>query len=972
MNKRAGTLILSFLLALLTFQGWGQQCVPVSKSNDIKASQLCSPVDVLYWDVTYSGVDASVTAVEIFFDWDDGTTETLLATESPGRVFTATGVHTYVSMEDKCNFKPTATMVVDGTLCTSQWQEQIVTIWDVDNKNGAYVSASPNVYPVCVGNSATARFNDNTRYNCVPPQEEDNRNESTRWIQWVYRNKTMTGADVSVDGYTGPWPYVTPVQTLPGPSWGSDEQSLPIFVPDDKLIGQEFEVELRYWNYCNKYTDGAPPVIDRSVIRIVGNPDPTVNPLDFVCEFGGTVQLSAVQSGGTWSGPGVIGPETGTFSPAEAGTGTHQIFHQITDDNGCSASSDTYIEVSDGPDGDITPVDPVCFGAEPFDMEALTIPGTWSGSPGITDITVGTFSSALAGPGSHEVTYLTAPDASGCTGADTTMVHVVVPPLAAFLTPDSAWCQQANNSAMATIAIFGLDTSRFDLVYETHGRLDTLFNMPSDTFDLFLNNIPGENLYILKKVIEHHGANFCETELSDTLRMEVYPSPHLSFDIGDVDFCSPVEVTFEATEGFSRYTWDFGDGVRAETFSNELNHVFTFDYTESYKIVDGDTIFDLSMEDSMFHITVQAETFDACKSIYEDSILIYPNPTANFFVSPSMQSHPDSLVYLINLSSMGPWDYLWNFGDGAKTQREEPEQHIYDTWGTYLISLEASSEHCNDTISKAIQIAPPVPQASMMSAHAGCPPLEIEFDNHSLYADSYFWDFDDGTFSTEAEPSHIFYESRDHQVTLAAFGLSGSDTVEQNIEVYNRPVAVFDTYPKESKNLKQIFKFTNNSVEGAYYLWDFGDGYTTSDEEPSHIYEDSGTYTVTLYVWSEDNCPDTLVQENLISVQAGEGSIEFPTVFAWNGSGPTGGHWTEGTIDNTVFHPEVINATSLKLTIYTRWGEQIFESNDLYIGWDGYTNNSALANEGVYVWKAWVKYVDGYEEILAGDITFLH
>ncbi len=110
----------------------------------------------------------------------------------------------------------------------------------------------------------------------------------------------------------------------------------------------------------------------------------------------------------------------------------------------------------------------------------------------------------------------------------------------------------------------------------------------------------------------------------------------------------------------------------------------------------------------------------------------------------------------------------------------------------------------------------------------------------------------------------------------------------------------------------------------------------------------------------------------MINVQAGEGSIIFPNVFAWNGSGPTGGHWTEGTIDNTVFHPAVINATTFRMIIYNRWGEELFESNDLYIGWDGYLRGAALATEGVYVFKAWVKYVDGYEEILAGDITFLH
>ena len=69
---------------------------------------------------------------------------------------------------------------------------------------------------------------------------------------------------------------------------------------------------------------------------------------------------------------------------------------------------------------------------------------------------------------------------------------------------------------MATIAFSGLDSTTFDLIYETRGRTDTLFAMSADTFDLFLNNRPGLNLYVLKKVIEYRGDNYCESELSQT------------------------------------------------------------------------------------------------------------------------------------------------------------------------------------------------------------------------------------------------------------------------------------------------------------------------------------------------------------------------------------------------------------------------------------------------------------------------
>jgi hypothetical protein len=60
------------------------------------------------------------------------------------------------------------------------------------------------------------------------------------------------------------------------------------------------------------------------------------------------------------------------------------------------------------------------------------------------------------------------------------------------------------------------------------------------------------------------------------------------------------------------------------------------------------------------------------------------------------------------------------------------------------------------------------------------------------------------------------------------------------------------------------------------------------------------------------------------------------------------------------------------MIIYTRWGEMIWETEELYVGWDGYLKSGELASPGVYVYKAFVKYVSGDEEIITGDVTFLH
>ena len=158
MNRRALLLYITFLL-LLSFNSIGQSCAIFSKANSIVPDQFCSPVQV-NWDVTYVGVNNAGTTVEIQYNWNDGSSETITATEGPAGTFNANASHTYIAKDDLCNYHPVATLIVNGAVCTSSSQEQIVTIWDTDNENGGEVNAEPDVYPICVGNGATMQFDD--------------------------------------------------------------------------------------------------------------------------------------------------------------------------------------------------------------------------------------------------------------------------------------------------------------------------------------------------------------------------------------------------------------------------------------------------------------------------------------------------------------------------------------------------------------------------------------------------------------------------------------------------------------------------------------------------------------------------------------------------------------------------------------------------------------------------------------------
>jgi len=149
----------SYFLIFISISLGGQDCSLLSKANIIIPDKLCSPVSV-NWQVTYTGVNNAGTPVSIRYDWGNGTNVTVPAIEiSPG-VFQTAATTIYTSQGDVCNYHPQSTLVVDGVVCTSSSQEQIVTVWDDDDHNGGHMHINPAVYPICLGNGADVRFQD--------------------------------------------------------------------------------------------------------------------------------------------------------------------------------------------------------------------------------------------------------------------------------------------------------------------------------------------------------------------------------------------------------------------------------------------------------------------------------------------------------------------------------------------------------------------------------------------------------------------------------------------------------------------------------------------------------------------------------------------------------------------------------------------------------------------------------------------
>jgi len=106
-------------------------------------------------------------------------------------------------------------------------------------------------------------------------------------------------------------------------------------------------------------------------------------------------------------------------------------------------------------------------------------------------------------------------------------------------------------------------------------------------------------------------------------------------------------------------------------------------------------------------------------------------------------------------------------------------------------------------------------------------------------------------------------------------------------------------------NNEQIVIFYSYSYFADNYLWNFGDDITSTEANPYHKYESPGVYTVSLNVSTSYGCTDSAALETPIVVEWKTGHINFPNVFKWNESGPTGGQWKEGVNDEMdfVFRP---------------------------------------------------------------------
>ena len=500
----------------------------------------------------------------------------------------------------------------------------------------------------------------------------------------------------------------------------------------------------------------------------------------------------------------------------------------------------------------------------------------------------------------------------------------------------------------------GVDQYEWDFDNGTSETSDPLFE------HIFVNTGTGPNIFNVHLTGSNQWGCFREASKAIT----VYPEVEADFTTATGDFagCSPFYLDFiNQSELAEEYKWSFGQ--HATSTNTNPTHGFYNDGNNE-KFVD---------------IKLLAISQYNCRDSIVKEVTVFPQPAADFEAIPYEQTFPSRSITIHNYSSEGVWIYDWDMDDGNTFTKFDTESfdHTFE-WpdGVYNardfdIVLRVYNEYCYNELQQRVSVSAPEPQVGFSPSKEGCPPLEVQFVNESLYGYYFHWNFDDGNFSDEQNPVHVFEEPGVYNVKLTVTGAEDIDSTKQVITVFEPPIADFNVHPREVKIPHEPVQMINLSSLGSTYEWYFGDGTTSWDYEPEHYYSRGGVYDITLIVGNDTDpqCFDQITKEGIVRAKE-TCKIVFPNAFAPLEEGPTGGHYSIDDPSNHIFHPLYDGIDEYTLEIYNRWGELIFRSTDINIGWDGYYRDR-LVNMGVYVWKVNARCFNGEKIERTGDVTVI-
>ena len=278
--------------------------------------------------------------------------------------------------------------------------------------------------------------------------------------------------------------------------------------------------------------------------------------------------------------------------------------------------------------------------------------------------------------------------------------------------------------------------------------------------------------------------------------------------------------------------------------------------------------------------------------------------------------------------------------------------------GTFDVSLLArDSNNCTEEIVKEIRYLPIPPLLVIApSSENSCLPATITFENLSDPINEEYdieWNFGDGNFGSGVSPTHTYETVGTFPISLSVmspFGCEIDTSFGDLITTLPSPVADFTFSPDRVSRLDPVVTFTDLSSDAIRWDWLFGDFGISRERNPIYTFPSSGEQQIQLIVTGQNLCSDTILSSLIVIPDI---AFKLPNAFTPNGDGVNDTFFGVGNAED---------APEFYFSIWNRYGELIFETEDANAEWNGRKNNIGEdAPNGVYVVKG--RYVNFNSEV---------
>ena len=655
-------------------------------------------------------------------------------------------------------------------------------------------------------------------------------------------------------------------------------------------------------------------------------------------------------------------------APTLAAAGNYTVV--VTIPNCGVANGTTTVVVNPGPTITVPPITICQGGSGTLTASSSTAGGTWTWSLGGNILGSG---STLSVNPTTSTTYSVQYNVNGCTSTSTVLVSVEATPQPQIVN-DSICLGQTGTLFVSNVSAggtylwsTGATTASLSAAPTTNTTYSVVYTSangcvaPSVSADIIVKPNPivtvvNDTICIgssttITSTVDLPGGSYTWSPLpSSSNSITVTPNTTSTYTViynlqGCTDTASAtVVVNPIPVASTSNTTICFGDVATLTASANLPNGTYlwsTSETTNSIQVSPGTT--------TTYSV---AYTLNNCTSPSVNAIVtVNPIPVVTLSSATICEGDNVTLTATPNLTGGSyTWGPLNTIGGASQTLSPS-----VDTTLTVIYTLL----NCPSLPASGTVTVNPLPIVTFSSNIVeGCAPLGVTFTATDQTNATYNWSTSNALTGTGSSTTILFPSGGTFDVTLAATTVNGcfaSNSMANYIYVEDLPNADFESPISIFTNEAQYVQFSNLSTGATNYIWNFGDGQMSTEVEPSHIFQSTmNGYTINLIALTALNCLDSM------SISIGYQYNEL--YYIPNSFTP------DGDQNNQVFLPIFYSGydpSNFEMQIYNRWGEVLFETRNVFFGWDGSVGEEGLdAQEGVYTYRILFKNPDLDERVV--------